>query len=461
MSLAAAQPSPGQAGPAIGAPPAGDRPARDRPTGDALGDAPRASLTDRGRALIAAGVILSVAGWALGFVDLFRVGLLAVILPLISLIMARRRLEPLRVSRRVDSARVTAGTNAQILATLHNPGPRATPVLLGQELLSANLGAPTRFVLGPIPAGGQRTLAYAIWPRRRGAHTVGPLRLVRRDPFGLTTAGVSSAGSLDIVALPVVHPLTGMVAAAGIGADGSSPAMLVIHGEHDASIRGYRQGDDLRRIHWPVTAHRGELMVRHEGRPTVHRALLLLLDPHGTADPRPPAHQQAGLDWAVEAMASVACHLDDQGYALHLLTPASLATGHGDGRAPIPVILRELALLQPAPPLDTGGLGNPLLARARDLLAGGGLLVAAVFDHDPASARAVLNLRPPGLPGIVFVVDTHGFGAAAPVPGRVVEPAQALVAAAADRGWAVSLVDGSRSVPEAWSALTRSPAVPR
>ncbi len=451
MPPTAAQPSPAKAAPITGAPPIG---------------APTASLTDRGRALIAAGVILGCAGWALGFVDLFRVGLLAVILPLISVLLARRRLAPVRVTRRVETARVTAGMSAQIVATLHNPGARTTPVLLGQELLSVGLGSPARFVLGPIPAGGQRTVEYAIRPRRRGAHTVGPLRLVRRDPFGLTTAGVSSAGSLDIVALPVVHPLTGMVAAAGIGADGSSPAMLVIHGEHDASIRGYRQGDDLRRIHWPVTAHRGELMVRHEGRPTLHRAVLIL-DPHrsaGTAAPAPePAPEQASLDWAVEAMASVACHLDDHGYALHLLTPASIAAGHGDGRLPTPVLLRELALLQSAPPLDTGGLGNPLHARARDLLAGGGLVVAAVFDHDPASARAVLNLRPPGLPGIAFVVNTHRFATAAPATGRAVEQAEVLAAAAADRGWAVSQVNGSTTVPDAWAGLTRSPipAVPR
>ena len=53
------------------------------------------------------------------------------------------------------------------------------------------------------------------------------------------------------------------------------------------TIREYRDGDDLRRIHWPATARTGDLMVRQEDRPAKRRAVVLL-------DPAPGAHGGAG-----------------------------------------------------------------------------------------------------------------------------------------------------------------------
>ena len=68
--------------------------------------------------------------------------------------------------------------------------------------------------------------------------------------------------------LPRVEPLGGgHPRGDGVGAEGAIPHMVALHGEDDVAIRTYRDGDDLRRIHWPATAHRGELMVRQEDRP--------------------------------------------------------------------------------------------------------------------------------------------------------------------------------------------------
>ena len=53
----------------------------------------------------------------------------------------------------------------------------------------------------------------------------------------------------------------------GLGSEGSVPHMIALHGEDDVSVREYRDGDDLRRIHWPATARTGDLMVRQEERP--------------------------------------------------------------------------------------------------------------------------------------------------------------------------------------------------
>ncbi|MBK8458799.1 MAG: DUF58 domain-containing protein [Micropruina sp.] len=60
-------------------------------------------------------------------------------------------------------------------------------------------------------------------------------------------------------------------------------------------MRGYQQGDDLRRIHWPVTAHRGELMVRHRGQPTLRRAVIVL---GGYAAPSSSDDCPAWIGWS-------------------------------------------------------------------------------------------------------------------------------------------------------------------
>ena len=52
--------------------------------------------------------------------------------------------------------------------------------------------------------------------------------------------------------------------------------MVALHGEDDQTVREYRDGDDLRRIHWPATARTGELMVRQEDRPAKRRAVVVL-----------------------------------------------------------------------------------------------------------------------------------------------------------------------------------------
>ena len=88
--------------------------------------------------------------------------------------------------------------------------------------------------------------------------------------------------------LPRIIPLgSGRPPGSGIGAEGAIPHMVALHGEDDVSIRAYRDGDDLRRIHWPATAKTGDLMVRQEDRPARRRAVVVL-------DSRASGHRGTG-----------------------------------------------------------------------------------------------------------------------------------------------------------------------
>ena len=93
------------------------------------------------------------------------------------------------------------------------------------------------------------------------------------------------------------------------------PRAIASAGEEDATVREYRDGDDLRRVHWRSTARRGELMVRREEQPWQSRCAMFLDADHLAPRPRP----SSSLEWAVSAAASIGTDRIRRGYATTLL----------------------------------------------------------------------------------------------------------------------------------------------
>jgi uncharacterized protein (DUF58 family) len=210
-------------------------------------------FTTRGRAFMSAGITLVVCGYVLGFRDLTRVGVLLLGLPLLAGLLARRRPPGLIVTRSSDPAQMSAGETTTVTTTVANGGRRSTPLMLAEEHLDHVLGERPRVLLGSLGAGERRALTYAVRPPLRGRHLLGPLTVQLRDPFGLTARFVEAGAATEVLVLPRVHPLGGnRPPGTGVGAEGEIPFMVALHGEDDQSIREYRDGDDLRRIHWPA-----------------------------------------------------------------------------------------------------------------------------------------------------------------------------------------------------------------
>lgn len=422
----------------------------------------RGGLTDRGRALLAAGVTLTASGMALGFVDLTRVGLLAVALPLLTLIAYQAARPRLDVERRIEPATVTVGDSSRVVLQLANRSGYPTLTCLAQDELSPGLVGAARMLVPGIGRRSGRAVAYDVRALRRGRHQVGPLALHSQDPLGLTSSLAPLPGTAELVALPIVHPLhRGAEALGGSGSSGADTLAPGASGIDDTSLREYQVGDDLRRIHWPVTAHRGELTVRHDGRAPVRQATLCL-DP---ALPQHGAHPSAALDWAVEALASIATHLSTQGFALTVTTPATVAAGHGTQELDLDETLRSLALVEPhdARLLDPGrrphrgrALGSaatesPLVTALRDASSGSGLTVLAVGAHDPDNARALLGTLPAGTAGIALLLDPSGF-AGHPACARSAA-LHDLDAFAASGGWRVRVVAAPEPIAHVWDAV--------
>ncbi|MFD6751237.1 DUF58 domain-containing protein, partial [Streptomyces anthocyanicus] len=236
-----------------------------------------AGLTTRGRSFLAAGVAAAICAYVLGQSDLLRVGLLLAVLPLVCATVLYRTRYRVAGSRRLSPARVPAGSEARVHLRMENVSRLSTGLLMLQDRVPYVLGPRPRFVLDRVEAGGRREVSYRVRSDLRGRYPLGPLQLRLTDPFGMCelTRSFSTYDTLTVIprveALPPVR-LTGEAKGYGDGRQRS----LALAGEDDIIPRGYRYGDDLRRVHWRLTARYGELMVRREEQPQRSRCTVLL-----------------------------------------------------------------------------------------------------------------------------------------------------------------------------------------
>ena len=408
-------------------------------------------LTTRGRAFVAAGLTLLMGGLLLGFSDITRVGALLAILPLLAALATRRTSSIVEVSRRVHPARLVVDQPANVQVVFENTSGRRSQLQLAEERLDRVLGDRPRFVLPPMEPGDIREADYQIRSHVRGRHRLGPLTLHMRDPFGLATIAATAPGSTDILVLPRIEVLgRRRPRSEGIGSEGTTPHMVALHGEDDVAVRSYHDGDDLRRIHWPATAHRSMLMVRQEDLPAKRRAVIVL-------DSRADGHQGSGalgsFEWAVSAAASIATHLFGLHYALHLVSNETTAGGEATQIIEIDKAMALLAVAQ----LGPAERFEEVLRWAHPLTSAGGLVIAIVTDHDEAVLRQIAALRQPGGVGLMFLLDSTSFaGVRTGPPANQTLALASLVEAA---GWNTCIVRSGMTVDAAWDAASASTAV--
>ncbi|MFM9591405.1 DUF58 domain-containing protein [Streptomyces scabiei] len=416
-----------------------------------------AGLTTRGRSFLAAGVAAAVCAYVLGQSDLLRVGLLLAVLPLVCTTVLYRTRYRVAGSRRLSPARVPAGGEARVHLRMDNVSRLPTGLLMLQDRVPYVLGPRPRFVLDRVEAGGRREVSYRVRSDLRGRYPLGPLQLRLTDPFGMCelTRSFSTYDTLTVVprveALPPVR-LGGE--AKGYG-DGRQRA-LALAGEDDVLPRGYRHGDDLRRVHWRSTARYGELMVRREEQPQRARCTVLL-------DTRAEAFLGAGPDsafeWAVSGAASALVHMLERGFSVRLLTDTGSSVpgegadgfaGAGQGSADAAGLMMDtLAVID-----HSEGSG---LSPAYDALRGGneGLLIAFLGDLDEEQATVIGKMRRRGGGAVAFLLDSETWTTETgevPGAGSASEESLRLLHEA---GWTALTVPRGASLAELWRQADR------
>jgi uncharacterized protein (DUF58 family) len=365
-----------------------------------------AAMTTRGRAFVAAGITALVCAVILGQEDLLRVGALLALLPVVTAFFIGRSRYRLGLVRSVSPTQVTAGKEARVQLDLTNDGRLPTGLLLLEDQVPYVLGTRPRFVVDRMATGRKRSVGYVVRSDVRGKYTIGPLSVRLSDPFGMVELNRTFSATTSLVVIPRVVPLPPIpLSGAWTGSGDNRPRAFASGSAEDVTVREYRQGDDLRRVHWRSSARVGDLMVRREEQPWQSRATLFL-------DNRQLAHRGRGaassLEHAVSVAASIAVHLVQRGFTVRLVTASGDEQGgswheRGGQAGETAPLLESLAVVTPdgRSDLDTRWLQDP---------GHSGLLVAvvgAVGDHDKA---AFARMRHTAATAMAVALDVEAWG---------------------------------------------------
>ena len=161
------------------------------------------------------------------------------------------------VDRRTKRARVGDDIEERITVRNLSSWPKST---LEVEDLTDMPGYSNGRVLS-VPTRGFRSWRTLAPARKRGAYTLGPVRVSNTDAFGLFRRDREFGGQDELIVYPRIYDLGDFEMPPGY-LTGESSARRRSHDltPHAASVREYAFGDSLSRIHWRSTARTGRLM---------------------------------------------------------------------------------------------------------------------------------------------------------------------------------------------------------
>ena len=256
--------------------------------------------------------------------------------------------------------------------------------------------------------------------RRRGLYQIGPFTLHSADPFGI----FELIHTVPITDTVLIYPRVAKMPSIALppaDAAGANMRRRSLRGTHPASsVREYRRGDSLRYIHWRMTAHRGQIIVKERE-----------LEPSGdvwiVVDQDAERHWdyegESSLEFAIIAAASFAAQLtegDQRAVGLLAVETKSNAGGEDEELLDLPVTLapqsgrsqlwQVMARLAPLQ-ASTTSLAD-LLRSGRDTFGRRNslLVITPVSRHDDATSdpddwiAELLHLQSTGIGSSVILI---------------------------------------------------------
>jgi uncharacterized protein (DUF58 family) len=260
-----------------------------------------------------------------------------------------------------------------------------------QSALAGHLPVPA------LPPGGQCELRAEITPLRRGRLTLTGVTVARPDSLGVCKAAVSVPATHSVLVLPRRYPVPPLElpGTRKHHQGGVALASSVGDSEEFVSLREYRPGDPLRRIHWRSCARVGKLIVKeHQNEFFVRHALVL--DTFVDSEPSDLFEE------AVSVAASLAYTIQTQESLLDLLfvgpTAYCFTAGRGLGQAER--MLEVLACVRACRTAPFSALHH--LVIQHHALVSGCICVLMAWDED--RRRLVGELTALGVPTLVLLI---------------------------------------------------------
>lgn len=404
-------------------------------------------LTSRGVTLLLCGLAVAIAAAWFGEPDLVWLGVFLAALPLVGYLAVFLTRPRLTVERNISPAEAPIGSSPRASLTIRNRAPLSLSTLEFRDSIPRKLGHDARFNLTRGFGPWKQTASYSVPATQRGHYHIGPLYARSYDPFGMAVASWRVRGDeTSLRVIPRIFEIEKIVGGVSSGSSSeSTPQRIGQAGQDDVLVREHRHGDDMRRVHWRMSAKMGELMVRLEEHPWDPSLTLLI-------DNRNSAHFGSGpdstLEWGISAAASVGNDLLSNRFRVTMLSADDLVftPQHGDPMANKQGMIRALTDLQGTSrtTLDTGLTEWEALTSSHTLLAVMGLLT-----REDATVLAGIGTHM--LQAMALVPDAASWGATTEQYDEHREAVRFLTA----HGWEIDRYRTREQVPEAWSALMR------
>jgi uncharacterized protein (DUF58 family) len=219
-----------------------------------------------------------LVGLSLAWREVVMLGVALALVSLLGLTVLRRR-TLLAVAFDAEVYRVLPGSAAQVRLQLVSPARRATAA----TDLDIPVGARTVTERVPrVSVGAVHQTVLQVEAPRRTVIPIGPISVVRRDPFGLYRRSVVLPGTAKVVVHPVTATLPPLSAGFVRDLEGEASRDLTDSGLSFHALREYVPGDDRRHIHWKSTAKTGRFMIRQYEQ-TRRSRMLIVLDTRSAA----------------------------------------------------------------------------------------------------------------------------------------------------------------------------------
>jgi uncharacterized protein (DUF58 family) len=315
-------------------------------------------VTRRGRLTLALGLGTYLAAWAFGAHALYAPAVGLVFAVGVGLVWTQLLSKPLRLHRSINRDQPVEGDDIVVGIELEPDGGGVLPGSVFLHDPVGGLGA--RDVTVPRDGNRLRTV-YRIDRAPRGLYRFTGAEVSTEDPFGLSRHEQRLPDAGTLVVYPRLTKLETLFSERGLRSHGGGrvllrrPAGFELH-----SVREYQDGESLRRVHWPSTARRRQLMVKElEDAPREEAVVVLDAQAGFAAGARP----DSSFDVQVRVAGSILWAHARRGRNTSLLVTRSafdavsvrayerdwprameaLAAAEPDGRRPLEAFLGEAA----------------------------------------------------------------------------------------------------------------------
>ena len=233
-------------------------------------------LTDRGRSVLAVGGLAYLAAWAFGSLVLYPIALGLVLAVAAGAVWVRVLDRPMTFRRTIRGGEHVAGDDVPVELEVEVEG----RVPGGGVVVSERIARLGERETELARAGGKLRGVYVLPNVPRGRYPIDSAEIVIEDPFALERVEVPLPAGESLLVYPRLAELDGLFSDSGSRSpDGRRLLLRRSSGFELHSVREYEQGESLRRVHWPSTARRAQLMVKElEDAPRDEVAVLLDAD---------------------------------------------------------------------------------------------------------------------------------------------------------------------------------------